>query len=100
MGSDKSAACMRCISPSDDAQQHSHLQLTLAQVPVVNSSDQMVYVTANMQGGDAFTGPKDIMVGPGQTASYPLTFCAPWVGDYTGSLELTFPASGWLHVCV
>ena len=64
------------------------------QVPVVNSSDQMVYVTANMQGGDAFTGPKDIMVGPGQTASYPLTFCAPWVGDFTGSLELTFPASG------
>lgn len=70
------------------------LCLHALQVPVVNTSDQMVYVTAVLQGGEAFTGPKDIMVSPGATVSYPLTFCAPWVGEYTGSLELSFPNSG------
>ena len=63
-------------------------------MPVVNSSNQVVYVTASLQGGEAFTGPKDLMVAAGQTANYPLTFCAPWVGDYNGSLSLNFIATG------
>ena len=54
----------------------------------------MVHVTADLRGGEAFSGPKDLMVGPGQTAAYPLTFRAPWIGDYVGNLDLNFPATG------
>ena len=68
------------------------------QVPVVNRSNQPVHVTAALRGGEAFSGPKDITVGPGQTAAYPLTFRAPWVGDYMGNLDLNFPATGILAV--
>ena len=66
----------------------------MLQVPVVNRSNQPVHVTADLRGGEAFSGPKDITVGPGQTAAYPLTFRAPWVGDYVGNLDLNFPATG------
>ena len=54
----------------------------------------MVHVTADLRGGEAFSGPKDLTVGPGQTAAYPLVFRAPWIGDYVGNLELNFPATG------
>lgn len=64
------------------------------QVPLVNKSNQVVHVTADLRGGEAFSGPKDLMVGPGQTAAYPLTFRAPWIGDYVGNLDLNFPATG------
>ena len=64
------------------------------QVPVVNSSSQVVYITASLQGGEAFSGHKDLMVAAGQTDNYPLTFCAPWVGDYAGTLSLNFIATG------
>ncbi|KAL0021413.1 hypothetical protein WJX79_003538 [Trebouxia sp. C0005] len=63
------------------------------EVPVVNKSSEVVHVTADLRGGEAFSGPKDLMVGPGQTAVYPLTFRAPWIGDYVGNLELDFPAT-------
>ena len=53
-----------------------------------------MHVTADLRGGEAFSGPKDLMVGPGQTAAYPLTFRAPWIGDYVGNLDLNFPATG------
>lgn len=66
----------------------------MLQVPVVNKSSEVVHVTADLRGGEAFSGPKDLMVGPGQTAVYPLTFRAPWIGDYVGNLELDFPATG------
>ncbi len=66
----------------------------MLQVPVVNKSSQVVHVTADLRGGEAFSGPKDLMVGPGQTAVYPLTFRAPWIGDYVGNLDLNFPATG------
>lgn len=66
----------------------------MLQVPVVNKSSQVVHVTADLRGGEAFSGPKDLMVGPGQTAVYPLTFRAPWTGDYVGNLDLNFPATG------
>ncbi|DBA78771.1 TPA: putative protein fap47 [Trebouxia sp. C0004] len=61
------------------------------EVPVVNKSSQVVHVTADLRGGEAFSGPKDLMVGAGQTAVYPLTFRAPWIGDYVGNLDLNFP---------
>lgn len=76
-----------------------HRQMNAAQVPVVNRSNQPVHVTADLRGGEAFSGPKDITVGPGQTAAYPLTFRAPWIGDYVGNLDLNFPATGvWVQL--
>ena len=73
--------------------------ILMMQVPVVNRSNQPVHVTADLRGGEAFSGPKDITVAPGQTAAYPLTFRAPWIGDYVGNLDLNFPATGMLAVC-
>lgn len=61
---------------------------------MVNTSSQPVRVVADLRGGEAFSGPKDLTVGPGLTVAYPLVFRAPWIGDYAGSLELSFPESG------
>ena len=61
---------------------------------MVNTSSETVHVTADLRGGEAFSGPKDLTVGPGLTVAYPLVFRAPWIGDYTGTLELIFPATG------
>lgn len=61
---------------------------------MVNTSSQPVHVVADLRGGEAFSGPKDLTVGPGLTVAYPLVFRAPWIGDYAGSLELSFPESG------
>ena len=61
---------------------------------MVNTSSQPVHVVADLRGGEAFSGPKDLTVPPGLTIAYPLVFRAPWIGDYTGSLELSFPESG------
>lgn len=66
----------------------------LCQVPVVNTSSEPVHVVADLRGGEAFSGPKDLTVGPGLTVAYPLVFRAPWIGDYAGTLELSFPESG------
>ena len=74
---------------------------TCLQIPVTNSGAAPLSVVADCR-GDAFSGPRTFEVPPGMTLGYPLTFSAPWIGDYAGALEMSFPATGavLLAVCM
>ncbi|KAK9828703.1 hypothetical protein WJX72_001600 [[Myrmecia] bisecta] len=63
------------------------------EVPIVNSSSGAMTVVAECK-GEAFSGPKELHMAPGQLAAYPLTFKPPWVGSYAGTLEITVPSTG------
>ena len=63
------------------------------QIPIVNPGAAPLSVTADCR-GEAFSGPRTFEVPPGSTVGYPLTFSAPWIGEYAGALEMNFAATG------
>lgn len=63
-------------------------QAVTQDIPLSNNGDKPLQLRAALQGGEAFSGPSTITLDPQSTSTYPLTFRAPWVGEYKGRLEL------------
>lgn len=63
-------------------------------IPLVNNGSSTLDVKARVQGGDAFSGPSAVQVPPKQTVPYPLCFCGPTAGEFTGKLELSIVKTG------
>ena len=74
------------------------LPVQCLQIPIVNPGAAPLSVTADCR-GEAFSGPRTFEVPPGMTLGYPLTFSAPWIGEYAGALEMSFAATGGVPPC-
>jgi len=68
-------------------------QQIVQEVPLVNNSEKALTVRAVCT-GECFSGPRELVVPVNQTANYPLGFKAPWIGEYTGQLELNIQSTG------
>lgn len=74
----------------------SQLQV-LQEIPLVNATDAAFSASATLT-GKGFSGPRDLSVPPKGTGVYPLSFCPPGSGTYTGTLELFIAATGERNV--
>eukprot|EP00873_Tetraselmis_striata_P026074 jgi/Tetstr1/446338/TSEL_033880.t1 len=70
----------------------------MQEVPLVNNSNRPLEVRAKVVGGEAFSGQGAVTVPPKSTLPYELRFCAPWIGEYKGTLEMSIPSTGEMNV--
>eukprot|EP00884_Botryococcus_braunii_P022119 jgi/Botrbrau1/8591/Bobra.0380s0012.1 len=56
-------------------------QSLVQEVPVSNDGEAPLTVVGECRGSEAFSGPKDVTVLPGQTGSYTLLFQPSWTGE-------------------
>lgn len=56
-------------------------------IPIVNRSDKPWKIQASLS-GQYFTGPRELVVEPGETKDYVLKFSPPWMCDVKGELVL------------
>ncbi|GMH42128.1 hypothetical protein BSKO_10047 [Bryopsis sp. KO-2023] len=66
-------------------------------IPLVNNSEKAMVVQSSCTGLH-FQGPREVTVPSGLTGMYPLKFIAPWIGAYTGTLELSIGTTGEKNV--
>lgn len=68
-------------------------QSVMQEIPLVNAGDTTMSVSATLS-GKGFSGPRDVVVPPGGTVNYPLTFTPNATGNFAGNLELSIPVTG------
>jgi hypothetical protein len=68
------------------------------EVPLVNNSDRPLEVRAKLFGNEAFFGASAVTVPPKSSLPYELRFCAPWIGEYKGTLEMSIPHTGEMNI--
>lgn len=68
-------------------------QNILQEIPLTNTFEKPLQMRAIIH-GDGFTGPQSFTLDPESNGLYPLTFRAPWIGEYKGRLELIVPSTG------
>ena len=69
----------------------------LQDVPLVNSSDAALTTTATLT-GKGYSGPRELTIPAKGSGAYPLAFCPPGSGTFSGTLELFIAATGEMNV--
>jgi hypothetical protein len=69
-------------------------------IPITNGTklDWVLKATFKQENGKCFSGPSELAIPAGKTATYPLIFRPTWMGNFLGNLVLSnYPLGEWVY---